>query len=335
MLSFRVLETLSSNRGTKPRILGFTICAIALLLVSGASGVVASTPGSSTSGARIPSQIISYLSNKPASSGCMSGAVSPFNITSTNCPNDGESITPQAQLTLDCSTKCFAGTQNTPTSNFINWWAFANAPSQNPSNLYYGSTSVSYWIGLQNCVGSCSVTKYLVQAGIYYGATSTYDSHHPVMFEEFAESSGSCSSWCGNYAAITPGDSMYFVVSYVSASNYWILYSQDCTPNPCTYSVYYVTVGSGSGEIPSSSLQNGLALTEGSGGTTSSNYFPPGTFTFTTMLGQDSNYNYQLGTAYYLWTPGSAPTATVGYSTSSCTLGGTQTTCASTSIAIS
>lgn len=236
---------------------------------------------------------------------------------------------------LNCATNCKAGFENVASSNFVLWEGYSTVPS-NPSTLYCysGCTNLadsSYWIGLQSRSSFGSGLVYLVQAGIIYGHSSTYDSHHPVMFEEFWESSGSCSGTtfkCGSTKAVSPSDSMYFQVDYVGgSSNYWVLYSGDNTKG--TYDTYYVSATSGG--LPYTSLGYAESAVEGSG-TTAASYFPSGTYSLTKMVGSNGNYIYQLGaaTGWYV-SPGSSPTVTYTYSSSSCTVGGTQTTCGASS----
>src|SRR5271169_5910791 len=137
-----------------------TTFALTLLMLGNAVVVGAEISGATTtSTASIPPQIAQYLSTHPGNSGCFSGTVDPFTIQSTSCVNTTD-IQTQQTTSLTCTTECWSGTQLAPSSNDIDWDGFATLPS-NPSNSFYGTTTASYWIGLQNCLtGSCSGTQY-------------------------------------------------------------------------------------------------------------------------------------------------------------------------------
>lgn len=320
----------------------WAVMTVVLLTSSSSSILLAGTATASDGGSasKIPPGVLAYLSARPGPSGCLGGVVTPFTISSVACNAGG--IPPQTTTTLypDCSgtgtNGCQVGTEDTASHNFAGFAGYTTVPSNTPNIVYYSTTTniqtVAYWIGLQN-------SQDLLQAGIMYGANSNYDSQHPVMFVEYYESSGSCSSsFCGNTAPVSPGDSMYFEIKYYSSYGYWIVYSQDDSTNPWTsanYTVYYCNNCGGS-YISYTSLPSALAVTEGQGAT-SSGYWPSGTLTFTDMVGYDANGNYQIGTSnwWYASPIGSAVTASLGESQYSCSWVGTQTTCQSTSIAIS
>lgn len=319
------------------------LAGLLLVLSSNSVLLLAGTATASDDGnhSRIPHGILAYLSTAPGPRGCIEGTVSPFTISSVACPK-GNDIALQNAYHLDCSSTCSAGTLNTASNNFAGFAGYSTVPSNNPTTLYsYPQASVSYWIGLKHFIPPYSGTQYLLQAGIAYAIDINHDSHHPAMFAEFYSSSGICSSsFCGAITSVSPGDSMYFEIEYKSGScsggaSCWLLYSQDSSTYPWTYSTYYVYIGSGNGQIPDTSEPYAFATTEGQQ-STSSSYFPSGTLTFHDMLGFDANGNYQIGTSqFYTGPSGTSITATLGESQYSCNWVGKQTTCQSTSIAIS
>jgi len=316
--------------------LGLTLVMLGNIAVVSAIG---STAGSQPT-VSVPTQVNQYLSTYRGPSGCFSGTVSPFTIQSTSCPNS-TGVPPQvAPLVstneyLDCTTDCQSGTLLYPTggqTDYTDLSADSTVPS-NPSNTYYAPTTVSYWIGLQSCTSSCS--PYLLQAGIMWGYSSTYNSKNPILFVEYAENTAGTTcyhTFCGNQLpGISVGNSVYFSIEYSSSTSYWTLYAQDSSISPCctNYIVYY---NSGNVNIPYTSMPYALTVNEGQSGTTSASYFP-GITTFTDEVGEGTSGSYQLGYQTY-WQAGgtgTSPTSTIGYSTYSCYAG----TCASTSIAMS
>jgi len=155
---------------------------------------------------KIPSGILAYLSARPGPSGCLRGTVTPFAISSLACNTNG--TLPQVTYYPDCSgagkNGCQVGTLDTPSNNFAGFAGYTTVPSNLPTVTYSSSASVSYWIGLQSCVSSCSSSVYLLQAGMLYGGSSGYNSQQPVMFEEFYGTSSGCSSFCGSTATVSP-----------------------------------------------------------------------------------------------------------------------------------
>jgi hypothetical protein len=181
-------------------------------------------------------------------------------------------------------------------------------------------------MGLATCVPSCS--GYLVQGGNAYGVDGSSNSQNPSVFVEYVSSSGTCStSFCGNYISSATGDDDNWEMNYLSASSQWLLYGQDYTKS--TYTTYYIPVG-GSGNMPYSSLHYGLTAVEGGAANSASDW--PGTVTFTSVVGEDTSRNYQLGTqgTNFAGPSGSSLTASISYSTSSCYAG----TCASIALGV-
>lgn len=280
-----------------------------------------------------PPILAAYLSTHPGDQGCISGTVVPFTIKNTTC-SDTTGLQIQNAYSLNCSSNCKSGEDTTPPNNDVHWEAYSTVPS-NPSTTYYNggspSATVSYWIGLQSCISGCTGTVYLLQAGLYYGVNSTTDSKHPVFFEELATSSGTCSTtFCGQAkVAVSPTDNIFFSVNYDTGYQYWTLYSEDTTTNK--FDLYYVYYGTGSNQIPLTSIANALSLNEGQG-STSSSYFPSGV-DFSNEIGLDASWNYQVGTSVDVHsTSGTSPTATLTWNTYTCY---TSHTCGDTYIVMS
>lgn len=310
---------------------------ITLVVVSSlASVALASDSNASSSSAGIPIGLLTYFDSVPGTLACASGTISPFTVNQTTCsPGDfpvGQTLS--GSNNIDCSSACQSSVYNTASSNFAQWQAAGTVPSTNPSNTYYNPTVAFYWIGLENNLpGGCSGTCYLLQSGLEYGASSTYDSHHPVMFVEFFETSGPCSSFCGYVSPVSPGDSMTYQISFVGANfNYWTVYAGDNTKG--TYVSDKITYGTASGEIPYNSLQYALQAVEGHG-TTSSSYFPSAQ-TFSAVIGGTPSGTYQLGTASQSAGPsGTKPTVSYNYYTYSCTIAGSSQTCGDNTFTVS
>lgn len=287
---------------------------------------------------KIPPGVLDYISTHPESSGCISGTVSPFTISSVSCGREDE-VVPGSTYTLGCSGQCFAGTYNSASNNFAGLAGYFTVPSNNPTVTYSNPTAAWYWIGLQSCSPSSSCSQiYLVQSGICYACNATAgDSQYPQMFVEYNQKSGYCHTFCGKTWPVNPGDSLFLKEAYYAQTLSWLMYAQDDSNSPINYITYYQGYCSscGSGYIPYNSLPYALAMTEGYQ-TSSSNYWPSGTQTLTDMVGYDPSGNYQIGTSNPIGNPyGTAVTATVGSSQYGCNWVGPQTTCQSTSIAIS
>lgn len=318
---------------------------ILALMVSGTPLAFASAPTSTPSktAPEVPTALISYVEQHPGTYGCVSGTLVPFTITSTTCPastnniRDGLSMkttsmttqrvgpVPDSTYSITCTGVCLAGTDNSGSTYYTLWDAFAYVPTL-PSSTYSSSPYVLEWMGLATCVPSCS--GYLVQGGNAYGVDGSSNSQNPSVFVEYVSSSGTCStSFCGNYISSATGDDDNWEMNYLSASSQWLLYGQDYTKS--TYTTYYIPVG-GSGNMPYSSLHYGLTAVEGGAANSASDW--PGTVTFTSVVGEDTSRNYQLGTqgTNFAGPSGSSLTASISYSTSSCYAG----TCASIALGV-
>ena len=318
------------------------------LMASGAPLALAAT-NTSTSTSIIPAGLVSFVEQHAGTSGCVSGTLDPFTITSTVCPTSSNDVSngfstnsfsthvqnirpiPASTYSISCTGVCLAGTDNTASNYYALWDAFATVPTV-PSTLYTtnsntGAPYVSNWIGLSTCVPSCTGTYYGVQGGISFGADGSSDSHHPGLWVQYVASSGTCSGWCGNYMSTNQGDSDNWEMKYLSASTQWLLYGQDSTLS--TYVTYYEAVG-GSGNMPYSTLQYALVGIEGHG-VNSAGYWP-GTVTYTSVVGEDSSGSYQLGTqgTNFEGPSGTTLTASISYSTSSCYAG----TCAAVGLGV-
>jgi len=300
------------------------------LLMMGNTVVVGASSGSAAATDKPTSPIVravgQYLATYRGDTGCITGTLTPLTLTPIPCPVLPASDI-QSSYALDCSSlttnPCMAGEHYDPTSNYNYFEASATSPSSVPSYTYCQSYctytgTLSYWMGLQDCISSCSGTQHLLQTGVLYGENTTYTSASPVMFEEYWSSG---STYCGThfcgltYKTIGLSDSMYFSITYYSSSGYWGLFAEDSTQN--YYQTYYVDYGTGSQQIPLTSMAHSLTISEGHG-TTSVNYFP-GTFTFTTEVGTDTNSNWMLGPHADTHLPsGSSPTATISSYTMSC-----------------
>jgi hypothetical protein len=279
-----------------------TTAMIGLLITLAASStsVAIATPNNSTNAPTIPSGLVSFVEQHAGTSGCVSGTLNPFTITSTVCPQSSNEVVngistnssstniqhikpiPDSTYSITCSGVCLAGTDNSASNYYKTWDAFATVPSV-PSNLYTtssGSPYVSEWMGLSTCVPSC--TGYIVQGGISFGADGSSDSHHPGLWVEYLSTSGTCSTtFCGNTMATASGDSDNWEMNYLPASTQWLLYGQDT--HLSTYITYYEAVG-GTGNMPYSTLQYGLVAVEGHG-VNSAGYWP-GTVIPTTRFQQ-------------------------------------------------
>jgi hypothetical protein len=282
----------------------------------------------------IPAGLLSYgasILGNPDASHCVSGTVNPFTIESTICNTSG--AVPQTIYTNCGSSGCQNGGVTTYSSGYGEYQTDFNAPS-NPtvSPSYSISTSFSDWIGIQYCTGSCSGTNYLIQAGEAWGITSTYTSSNPTVFVEFYETSGTCSSYCGNVGTFTVNDalpdSLYFQIYYSSST--WYLYAQDSTSNK--YTSYLESVGSASGDIPYSSMDYGMAVSEGQG-TTASNQIPGGA-TMYDVVGEKTGGSYVIGSGS-TWNLPSTGTQTVSlfWGTGTCSWG--SGTCGAQDITVS
>ena len=311
---------------------------VAMLMNAGTLGIVFATDNPSQPA--IPPQLLDFISSLPRGSpGCVSGNVQPFTITSTKC-EDSAQTSVQNQYTLNCSTNCKSGVVSSATSPaFVSWQSTVTAPS-NPSKSYSYPTSVSYWVGLQNCLDpivSCNGNNaYLIQAGFWWGANPGGGSSSPLLFEEFISPSGTChTTFCGTHAlAMVAGHTLFLSVNYFYYGQYWTAFAEDTTTGQ--YADYFVYYGTGTYQIPYKSLPVALSSNEGHGATTSS-YYPPGTFTFGQEYGDGYNaVCCQIGSQTPFGLPlGTAPTSTVTYTTYSCNIGGTQTTCQTTSVKMS
>jgi hypothetical protein len=328
------------------RILAIWVLVAAIMLVLSSNSTLfpvraASAPSSGLP-SLIPAGVLTYVSERAGQSGCLIGTVSPFTVSSMTC-DQADAITPQKAYTLNCSGSgtngCQAGTSDTPSSHFAGFNGYSQVPSSNPTKSYYNPSVVSYWIGLQSCITAPCSPVYLLQAGIVYGVNSTANSQHPHMFVEYFSNNNStgCFAFCGKLEVVSPGDYMYFEIYYYSTYGEWIVFAEDETTNPYTYITEYVPYASppNGNYIPYTSLPYALATTEGQKATSAS-YWPTGTLTFSDMVGYNANGNYLIGTSnWWVTKSGSAPTATLGESQFSCSVGSTQTTCQSTTIAIS
>ncbi len=133
---------------------------------------------------------------------------------------------------------------------------------------------------------------------------------------------------------ITPsaGDGLSFAVSYISSTNQWELYAADTAQSKYIYS--YVTVGSGSGEIPyaaGSNMPFGMMISEGTG-TTASNQIPAGV-NFYDIIGTSSSGTYTLAGQSPVDQPSSgSQSVTLVYNTGTCTWG--SNTCGSQDIIV-
>ena len=286
---------------------------------------VAFAATSTTATSTIPPQLITYLENMPPSAspmGCVSGTIDPFSINSTSCTYSPGGR-PQS-YTTSCSSDCQNGGYTLASTNYILYEAYFTAPS-NPtvSPSYSGSTAFSDWIGLQNCITGCNGgTAYLLQAGEIWGGFGKTSST-PVVFTEFAESTGTCSAGylCANIGTftVTAGtDTINPVVEYDGTSNQWYLYSGDTSANK--YISQWVDVGTGNGEIPLSSMNHGLASSEGQG-TTASNQIPGGVSIYD-IEGEYTSLSFGLGSQTPWNNPSSgSQSVTLSWSTTTCSGG--------------
>jgi hypothetical protein len=277
----------------------------------------------STAPTVIPPQLLTYLEGLPPNApttGCVSGTIDPFSISSTTCY--GPSQGPAQSLVTSCSSICQNGGYTLYTPNYGVYSGAFTAPS-NPtiSPAYYLPTTFSDWIGLQNCITGCGGgTAYLLQVGELWGENSSHPSNAPAVFAEFVESSGSCTNWNNNCAdlgnfTVSAGDSISVSVSYYSVTNKWELYSGDTTANK--YVLFYVTEGNGNYEIPLSAINHGLSISEGHG-TTASNQIP-GSVSIYNIEGEDTSGNFHLGNQTPINSPSSGTqSVTLSWSTSTC-----------------
>lgn len=316
------------------------LISFAMLAFPDVALVTAST--APTSDNIIPPELIAYISQHPSTTGCVSGTVDPFTITSTECSVSGVAnglssgssaevgVTPNNQYSITCSGICLSGTANSDGSTYYDFWQGEVTAPSNPSNTYTSGSNgpyVSEWIGLSTCVPSC--TGYVLQEGISYGADGSSDSHHPGLWVEFLAPSGTCStSFCGKTMATTAGHKEDFHVQYYPNLNEWLIYALDHTSRG--FISYYVPVGTGSGDFPYTTVQYGLVADEGHG-VNSAGYWP-GAATWDEVLG-NSIGGYILGTPSYFAVPsGTSLTSTVTYSTGVC--GSLNLACASVGLQV-
>ena len=284
----------------------------ALILFPDAALVTASTAPTATN--NVPSQLVNFISQNPGN-GCVSGTVDPFTITSTECSLSG---VVNNQYSITCSEVCLSGTADSDGSTYYDFWQGGVTVPSNPSNTYTsnpntGSPYVSEWIGLSTCVPFCS--GYVLQAGISYGGDGSSNSQNPGLWVEFYETSGTCySTFCGTDMATEAGHLLAIHIQYYPSLNEWLIYALDHSSKG--FISYYVTVGTGSGDFPYTTVQYGLVADEGHG-VNSAGYWP-GAATWNEVLG-NSTGGYILGTPTYLATPsGTSLTSTVTYSTGVC-----------------
>jgi hypothetical protein len=338
-----------TDMNSKLRLIGAAFLAIIMMMSFAQIGAVTGTDASSSSNSSgpalaatapsttsIPTALTSYvesLANSPNVSHCGGGTLDPFTVNSTPC-TPPSSVVPQT--TTNCGTECQTGGYTTDSTGYYGYEAVTTGPS-NPtvSPSYYYSNTFTDWIGIQSCVASCG-SIYLLQAGEYWGLSSTYSSSNPTVFVEFWETSGYCSgtTYCGNTGTwgITSGDGLSFDVSYTTSSQ-WLLYAADTAQNQYIY--FYVTVGSASGDIPNgpSGMQYGLMVSEGQA-TTASNQFPAGVNFYNVIGTTSSSGTYYLGgqTQWNLPTSGSQ-SVTLAWTTGTCTWG--SNTCGDQDIIVS
>jgi hypothetical protein len=268
-----------------------------MVMMIGPIASVAATENAPAS-ASIPTQLISYINQQSAIGGCASGTTEPFRITSTNCPVANSTNSVPATNYVAMGTHGYVQSSYDTSTNYALWNAFSTIPP-NPSSTYsYPSSVAYYWIGLSDSSGGVT---FLMQAGWVYGSDGSSDSHHPYLFSEFYESSGTCNKFCGGWNATAPGDSVYFEVRYLASTTRWLMYAQDSTAN--TFSIYYRAEGAGAGQIPLTSAANAYVDMEGRSVDSSSDW-PSATVTFTSLDGQTASGTAQLGAFAETWTTG-------------------------------
>jgi hypothetical protein len=323
--------------------------ALALLMVGNTVivSVSADTANQTTPTSATLSKVTQFIGTLPPDDNnlplCLSGTVNPFTIKDNSCPK--LKSMPQTAYTLACDSSpgyaCQAGSRWTPSTNDSYVTASATVPSTLPSVTYYAGSlthdaTTSDWLGLQSCVVTSCSYVYLLQVGVYYGINSSYTSQKPVLFEELWSNFHDSGCLTGDAlcaytsAAVSAGDSLYFTINEETSNSpclgggaYWALFSEDTTAN--IYQTYTVCVGPDTGifDTPYSSVHYVLTTAEG-GYAATSGYFPSN-FAFSAIWGTTSSGTDQLGTRskweFTNATGTGTVTATVSYSTYSCTYG--------------